>query len=65
MTTKIVYLIRLRKSEHATVRVGLSCESEDLSCTRSQELVSTSHKISDAIRSVAGQLNSLHSVSLI
>lgn len=58
MTTKLVYLIRLRSSKNASVRVGLSCQSEDTQYICSTEMAGSGNKISDV-------LNRLNSHQLI
>lgn len=56
MTTKLVYLIRLRNSNQSSVKVGLSCQSEESNYTRSVEMSTTGMKISDVLNTLNSQL---------
>ncbi|MBC7450112.1 MAG: hypothetical protein H7259_01340 [Cytophagales bacterium] len=56
MTTKLVYLIRLR-SKHTSVKVGLSCQSEESHYTRSAEMTGETTKISDVLARLSNQLS--------
>ena len=56
MTTKLVYLIRLR-TKNSSVKVGLSCQSEEAQYTRSTEMTGSSNKISDVLTRLSNQLS--------
>jgi len=56
MTTKLVYLIRLRRSKNASVKVGLSCQSEETQYICSTEMTGASTKISDVLNRLNHQL---------
>lgn len=56
MTTKLVYLIRLR-TKNSSVKVGLSCQSEQAQYTRSTEMTGTTNKISDVLTRLNTQLS--------
>jgi len=55
MTTKLVYLIRLRNANQTSVKVGLSCQTEDSNFTRSVEMDTTGMKMSDILNALNHQ----------
>ena len=55
MTTKLVYLIRLRNSNQSSVKVGLSCQTEDSNFTRSVEMDTTGMRMSDILNALNHQ----------
>ncbi|ABG59148.1 hypothetical protein CHU_1882 [Cytophaga hutchinsonii ATCC 33406] len=56
MTTKLVYLIRLRNSNQTSVKVGFSCQTEESNYTRSVEMDTTGMKMSDVLNALNHQL---------
>jgi hypothetical protein len=55
MTTKLVYLIRRCSSTKSSVRVGISCQSNENNYIRSLEMDTTGMKMSDVFAALNNQ----------
>ncbi len=55
MTTKLVYLIRVRNSNQSSVKAGISCQTEESNFTRSVEMDTTGMKMSDILNALNHQ----------